>query len=805
MQPGFSPDAQVMRVFAEKNNDVASVRALTQLTRLDYPEAVPTTFQCNSSDSHMTKKIHVSEPGNFSRRFGLLPIAGWTLAILCILGWTLHRHHQETLADAANEARNYFKLNLHYRTWNARMGGIYASVAKVAPNPYLPVPERDITTTDGRRFTLINPAYMTRMVFDSISAEPGLPVISKLTSLKALNPSNAPDPWERKALIDFESGLQQERTEMVSLHGAPYLRLISSFMTEKPCLKCHAVQGYRLGDVRGAISISIPLASYLRSEQRTVFNLAIGYLLLWAAGCAGIAAYSRRRFDQERSLIDSERKFRSLFTSMQEGFALHEIICDREGTPIDYRYLEVNPAFEKLTGLGRSDVVGRTVREVMPGQQDSWIDAYGAVALTGESAHFERFYQGLGRDFEVTAYSPKPGQFATIFFDVTEQRRLQEEMIKAQKLDSLGVLAGGLAHDFNNILTAIIGNISLARIMTGEEHKASRRLTECEKAASRAAEITRQLLTFSRGGDPERTRVDTRQLLQEAVSFSLYGSNCRGRFEIDESVWHLDADAGQLHQAVNNLVINALQAMPEGGLVTVKAANATIEAGEARLLPAGRYVRIAITDHGCGIPQEQLKLIFDPYFTTKDHGTGLGLTSVYSIVKRHGGLLRVESAEGSGSSFEMLLPAAADTTGETPLRSPGNQPLQHENPILVMDDEEMIRSIAAAMLSELGHASVTCCDGEEAVRLYREALGRHQPFSAVILDMTVPGGMGGKAAAEQIRAMDPEAVLIISSGYGTDSLLDDNGVNLFNGAIKKPYSMSRFAGVIGRTGDGAGT
>ena len=745
----------------------------------------------------MVKTQHISAFREFARRFGLVPIAGWTLAILCILGWTMHRHHQGTLAVAANEARNYFKLNLHYRAWNAHMGGVYAPMDKVAPNPYLTVPEREVTTTDGRRLTLINPAYMTRMVFDTIRSEPGVPVISKLTSLKTLNPENAPDSWERRALVEFERGRPEDRSEVISLNGIPYLRLISRFMTEKSCLKCHAGQGYRVGDVRGAISISVPLVSYLRSERRTLNNIAGGYLLLWVAGCAGIAAYSRRRFNHEKSLVESELKFRSLFTTMQEGFALHEIISDHEGKPVDYRFLDVNPAFETLTGLERSSVVGKTASQVMPRLENYGTEVYGTVALTGEPAHFERYSQDMGRHFEITAYSPKPGQFATIFFDVTEQRRLQEEMVKAQKLESLGVLAGGLAHDFNNILTAIIGNISLARMMIGEEHAVSKRLSECEKAASRAAEITRQLLTFARGGEPEKTTLDTRQLLREAVSFSLHGSNCRATFEIDEGVWPLDADAGQLHQAVNNLVINALQAMSEGGVITVRATNMPLEAGEVPLLPPGRYVSISITDLGCGIPQENLEKIFDPYFTTKDLGTGLGLTSVYSIVKRHGGLLRVESPQGGGSTFEMLLPAASDTIGKAPSRSSQTRPVCHGKPVLVMDDEEMIRSLAAAMLSELGHSPVTCADGAEAVRLYREYMERNRPFAAVILDMTVPGGMGGKAAAEGIRAIDPDAVLFISSGYGTDSLCDDAGVNLFNGALKKPYSLSQFARMIG--------
>lgn len=732
----------------------------------------------------------------FMRRYNLLAIVGWTFALLLILGWTIYRHHKETLYDAENEARNYFKLNLHYRAWNARIGGVYAPVDKVEPNPHLAVPEREVTTTSGRRLTLVNPAYMSRMVFDTVKSDSCTPVISKLTSLKTLNPANVPDAWERNALLAFQRGRTADLSEVVTFNGAPYIRLISRFIAESSCLKCHASQGYKLGDVRGAISISIPLASYLKSERKTAGSIVGGYFLLWVAGTTGIAVFSRRRSVQENSLRESEQRFRSLFMTMQEGFALHEIICNADGVPVDYLFLDVNPSFEKLTGLAHGEVVGKTASNVLPQLENFWIEVYGRVALTGESAHFDRYSKELDRIFEVTAYSPKTGQFATILFDVTEQHRLQEEAVKAQKLESLGILAGGIAHDFNNILTAIIGNISLARWMVGEQHEVSARLAECEKAASRAADITRQLLTFSRGGEPEKNYVDIKKLVEEAVSFSLHGSNCRETFEFDEELWPLVADAGQLHQVLNNLVLNAIQAMPGGGLISVKTNNVVIATMENPALKPGRYVRISIADQGGGIPHENLSKIFDPYFTTKDKGTGLGLTSAYSIVRRHEGLVHVESSPGTGTTFEILLPAAPGISQDLQREKFEGRTLNDSKRILVMDDEEMIRSLARSMLSRLGCKAVTCSDGAEALRLYQDSLQSNEPFSAVILDMTVPGGMGGKEAAEKIRVLDKDAVLIISSGYSTDSLIGVTGENLFNASIKKPYNLGQFARII---------
>ena len=311
-------------------------------------------------------------------------------------------------------------------------------------------------------------------------------------------------------------------------------------------------------------------------------------------------------------------------------------------------------------------------------------------------------------------------------------------------------------------------------------------------------DITRQLLTFARGGEPEKNYVDVRKLVEEAVLFSLHGSNCREAFEFDDDLWPLVADAGQLHQVLNNLVLNAIQAMPGGGLISVETKNVVITTTENPALKPGRYVQISIADQGSGIPHENLGKIFDPYFTTKDRGTGLGLTSAYSIVRRHEGMVHVESVPGNGSRFEILLPAAPGTTQKSPPEKFEGLPRGNSKRILVMDDEEMIRSLAESILSTLGYKAVTCSDGAEAIRLYQESLAGNEPFSAVILDMTVPGGMGGKETSEKIRSLDKDAVLIISSGYSTDALNGESGEDVFNASIKKPYNLAQFAKIIER-------
>ena len=376
--------------------------------------------------------------------------------------------------------------------------------------------------------------------------------------------------------------------------------------------------------------------------------------------------------------------------------------------------------------------------------------------------------------------------------EIVERKRAEDELIKAQKLESLGVFAGGIAHDFNNILTSILANLSFARMQLSPSHSISKRLEECEKATVRASELTRQLLTFARGGEPVKKLIDPAPLIREAASFVLRGSTVRSIVDLPADLWCLEADAGQLSQSLHNLLINAAQAMANGGEATVRGANESLDADNPHRLPLGDYIRITIEDHGCGISRENLARIFDPYFTTKSQGSGLGLASVYSIVKRHGGTVGISSTLGEGSSFDIHLPA-----------SPGKRPegaavkvtaeLPAGGRILIMDDEDFIRAIATEILQYKGYEVASCADGREAVDLYRSARQCNVPYAAVILDLTIPGGMGGKEAAALILELDPDAVLIVSSGYSNDTVIANYQNYGFSGSISKPFDADTLA------------
>ncbi len=379
--------------------------------------------------------------------------------------------------------------------------------------------------------------------------------------------------------------------------------------------------------------------------------------------------------------------------------------------------------------------------------------------------------------------------------DITEQKMMKENMLRSQKLESLGVLAGGLAHDFNNLLTAILGNISLAKLNSPPGENVCRYLEFAEQATSRAQSLTQQLLTFARGGSPVKKLLSAKELIVDSAGFAIRGSKSRCEFKIVPDLLAIEADEGQLGQVINNLVMNADQAMPEGGTVTVSGENVTLTAKNPLLLEPGGYIRIQVADQGIGIPKDNLKKIFDPYFTTKDKGIGLGLATCYSIMKHHNGHITVESTPGAGAIFSLYLPAssvqtvpAASNTGRAPLHGTGK--------ILVMDDEDIVRDVLQRSLTHLGYVVVSAHEGNEAITLYKESLKSGQPFDAVIMDLTIPGGMGGRETVTRLREIDPAVKAIVSSGYSDDPIMARFRDYGFSGVVSKPYTLKTLSETI---------
>lgn len=480
-------------------------------------------------------------------------------------------------------------------------------------------------------------------------------------------------------------------------------------------------------------------------------------------------------------------------------------------TDVGGRVVLVNKVAEELTGWSQEQAAGRPLAEVFHiihertrARAEAPIEQVLRTGLIIELANHTALVSRQGTE-RIIADSAAPIKDAAgtiigvvlVFRDITEKRRMEEELLKSQRIESLGVLAGGIAHDYNNLLTAILGNINLARtyLLRDDREKARDRLLEAERASARAKDLTHQLLTFSRGGAPVKKATSIEELIRDSASFALRGSGARCEFAFPVGLWSVEVDEGQISQVIHNLIINAAQSLPdEGGAIRVDCGNVHVSPGSGLPLAEGRYIRITVEDEGAGIPPENLQKIFDPYFTTKKKGSGLGLTTSYSIIKKHEGHIAVESGPGKGSKFHVYLPAAGDEVKAAPRKE--DVLLSGKGRILVMDDEEVVRNVASSMLASLGYDVELAKDGDEAVRLYREARQAGKPYDAVIMDLTVPGGKGGKEAVKVLLADDPDIKAVVSSGYSDDAVLSNFRTYGFTDVIGKPYTLQELSRVL---------
>ena len=520
-----------------------------------------------------------------------------------------------------------------------------------------------------------------------------------------------------------------------------------------------------------------------------------------AGNVNGIAGISRDVTAQVRMETDREEQRRMLKTLLD---TLPDIIVFKDTASV---FRACNRKACDLYGLSESELIGKTDFDLYPSElARAFREEELRVMAEGTAMMTERQLQTTNASvweeaIKVPLYDER-GQVVGILStarDISDRKRMEYELLRAQKLESVGLLAGGIAHDFNNLLTAILGNVALAREEAQDQGhvRLAGTLTSAERATLRAKDLTQQLLTFARGGVPVKRVFSLAEPLREWTQFSLHGSNVSYQVSVDAGLWPVSADEGQIGQAINNLVINAQQAMPSGGTVRVGARNLDVRQ-DTSILTAGQYVEISVRDQGIGIPEDHLLKVFDPYFTTKQKGSGLGLTTTYSIVKNHGGHISVESVMGQGTTFYVYLPACEDAMFAVTPAVPPAGPSDGRR-ILLMDDEEEIRLLAKRMLTRFGYSVVLAQDGSEAVHLYREARERHQPFDLVILDLTVPGGMGGEDTIRELRALDPHVKAIVSSGYSTEAHMADHARYGFDAVLPKPYQLDEMRSTVYRT------
>ncbi|MBI5238337.1 MAG: response regulator [Deltaproteobacteria bacterium] len=502
------------------------------------------------------------------------------------------------------------------------------------------------------------------------------------------------------------------------------------------------------------------------------------------------------RKKMEEALKESEENFRALAENANEGIFI---------TMGGGRHVFANRRASEMTGYAVEELLKTSIRELAA--PDVSAEPNGTCNGAPGAEHRSHTESILLRKdntsipIELTASRTTwHGQPAciVIFRDITERKKKEEDIIRASKLESLSTLAGGIAHDFNNLLTGVVGNVSISKMLVKPGDRIYKILDDLEKASLRAKDLTMQLLTFAKGGMPIKKIVSVSELIRDSARFVLAGSSIKCDFSIDEGLWPVEVDEGQISQVVHNLIINAMQAMPEGGRVRVGAENIKVEAESGLPLKAGKHIRITVRDTGVGIAKENLPRIFDPYFTTKEQGSGLGLATVYSIIKKHDGYISVDSKVGSGTAFQMYLPVPEAGEVKEGARSEEDRDalFYGRGRILVMDDEDMVRGVAGAILTELGYDVGFAASGSEAIELYREAKKTAHAFDAVIVDLTIPGGMGGKEAVKRLLELDPEVKAIVSSGYSEDPIMSDFKKYGFKAVIAKPYRIPELSKTV---------
>ncbi|MCP4896615.1 MAG: PAS domain S-box protein [bacterium] len=518
-------------------------------------------------------------------------------------------------------------------------------------------------------------------------------------------------------------------------------------------------------------------------------------------GLVGIHTDITERKQSEEDLRLSEATYREIFNTVNDVIWIHDIDT--------FEFLDVNNKVTEMFGYSVEEALTLNVEDISSGEPPFTRDNAAKLlekARAGQPQLFEWHTKHKDGHLFWTEVGLKRGTIAgrncllAIERDITERKRADETLRRIHALESLGTAAGGIAHDFNNLLMGVFGNLELANLALPRDHPATQPLQATHRALENARHLTTRLLTFAKGGNPVLETVDLRDRIRETVQFHLTGSNVAAQFDIPTDLCPVKADKGHIAEVISNLTINAKEAMPTGGTLYVHAQNVSqilkITPQELR----GRFVKLTFRDEGIGIPESSIGRIFEPYFSSKQGNSGLGLAIVHGIISRHMGHLDVESKSGAGTTITILLPADAEKdSASSPDRPPRHRALPLTSKyVLLMDDDELVLETASRMLESLGCAVETAVDGKQATQTYEATMQQGTPFDLTIMDLTIPGGMGGEEAIGKLLALHPSAKVIVSSGYSSHPVLAEYAKHGFSGCLAKPFTLQELSETISR-------
>ncbi len=735
------------------------------------------------------------------KRYSVIIIICWTVIIVVSFLWNYYQIKEWTKKVALEVAQAYFEKDIAFRLWGASHGGVYAPVSDWSPpNPYLKhVPERDIITPSGKKLTLINPAYMFRQMLTKFTPRTG--VVERITSLKVVNPINTPDDWERSALLEFEKG-KKKVVSFTELNGKPYIRLMKPFVTKKPCLKCHGFQGYKVGDIRGGISISLPMEPYLIIERSSLKTIFVSHLIILLLGFGGIFfAYVNirkhfvKRLEMEESLIKQCNFTNTVINSLTHPFYVIEAN--------NYQIVLANRAASESFSMGNKTCYELTHNRKTPCDGKEHPCPIQEVTRNGrmysvEHIHYDK--DGNERNIQLYCYpvfdeQGKVTQVIEYAIDVTDRKRLEKQLLQAQRLEAIGRLAGGVAHDFNNILSVVLGYCEIALKNLPEGHPVREHIKTIEKAGERASTLTQQLLAFSRKQVLEMKAVDINKVIDSMAKIlkRIIGEDIELKLNLESKSKTL-VDPAQIEQVIMNLAVNARDAMPEGGALIIETQDIEIDRLSAVRkggIEPGPYVVISVADTGIGIPEDIKEKIFEPFFTTKERGkgTGLGLSTVMGIVKQHQGHITVYSETGKGTVFKIYLPVTGDSekTEDAVKDSRDEKPRYGKENILVVDDEPTIVNLLKESLQSLGYRVFTASSAEEALQFSKNKIER---VDLLITDVILPG-KNGKYLADKLKEIHKDIKVIFMSGYSENAIAHHDILQEGTHFLQKPIAPSK--------------